>query len=275
MTIRKSQSDLSDSGWDTLVCAMKEFKKRNEKKHGNNRWDAYIDWHKDHSDHIHGLPEFLPWHRKFILEFEKDLQSIERSTALPYWDWAADPEIPEAFHKKLFGWMHVSRRIRFKSKITHSLWPTRSQVDEVRAAPTFDAFWSQLEGIHNGVHVVIGGGTGAMSTARSPKDPLFFLHHAMVDKLWADWQREHDAYTWTGETNLHSPYENTTNQSLMNIADLGYEYRERGASDSGASSARTAKKIVKAVDTVADKAKSALQSVGKAVSKATKPKSRK
>jgi tyrosinase len=193
---------------------------------------------------------------------------------MPYWHWAADPEIPQALHKRLFGWMNVSRRIRFKGKITHRLWPTQGQIDDAMAATTYSAFWEVLETIHDGVHVVIGGGTGAMSTAHSPKDPLFFLHHAMVDKLWADWQRDHDEYTWTGESNLHSPYENTPTQSLMNITDLGYEYRERGAADSQASSARTAAKktVAKTVNRIADKAKVAVQGVGKAISKVIKPK---
>ncbi len=25
----------------------------------------------------------------------------------------------------------------------------------------------------------------------SPNDPVFWLHHAFIDKLWAEWQRRH------------------------------------------------------------------------------------
>ena len=42
--------------------------------------------------------------------------------------------------------------------------------------------------IHNRVHVWIGG---SMLPGTSPNDPIFFLHHCFVDKLWADWQTLH------------------------------------------------------------------------------------
>ncbi len=32
-----------------------------------------------------------------------------------------------------------------------------------------------------------------MATGVSPNDPVFWLHHAYVDKLWAQWQRRHPA----------------------------------------------------------------------------------
>jgi len=39
--------------------------------------------------------------------------------------------------------------------------------------------------LHNKVHVWVGGSMGPMS---SPNDPVFFLHHCNVDRLWAEWQ---------------------------------------------------------------------------------------
>lgn len=38
-------------------------------------------------------------------------------------------------------------------------------------------------GLHNRVHNWMGG---SMGPGTSPNDPIFFLHHAYVDKLWAD-----------------------------------------------------------------------------------------
>lgn len=42
--------------------------------------------------------------------------------------------------------------------------------------------------MHNRVHVWVGG---SMLPGTSPNDPVFFLHHCFVDKLWADWQALH------------------------------------------------------------------------------------
>jgi hypothetical protein len=43
-------------------------------------------------------------------------------------------------------------------------------------------------GMHNRVHLYVGGSMLPMS---SPNDPVFWLHHCFVDKLWADWEAKH------------------------------------------------------------------------------------
>ena len=42
--------------------------------------------------------------------------------------------------------------------------------------------------MHNRVHVWVGG---SMSPGTSPDDPVFFMHHCNVDRLWALWQHTH------------------------------------------------------------------------------------
>jgi len=39
--------------------------------------------------------------------------------------------------------------------------------------------------LHNKVHLWVGG---SMEPLSSPNDPIFFLHHCNVDRLWAQWQ---------------------------------------------------------------------------------------
>lgn len=56
-----------------------------------------------------------------------------------------------------------------------------------------DGFRNHLEGwrgvnLHNRVHVWVGG---QMATGVSPNDPVFWLHHCFVDRLWVDWKRRH------------------------------------------------------------------------------------
>lgn len=60
--------------------------------------------------------------------------------------------------------------------------------------------------LHNAVHGWVGGLVGVtesqlpqfgtMVTATSPNDPVFFIHHANVDRLWAEWQRLHGVHTY-------------------------------------------------------------------------------
>jgi tyrosinase len=43
-------------------------------------------------------------------------------------------------------------------------------------------------GLHNRVHLWVNG---TMSNGNSPADPVFFLHHANIDRIWASWQEKH------------------------------------------------------------------------------------
>jgi len=101
---------------------------------------------------------------------------------------------------------------------TASHLPTSDDVKQSLAEDVFDvppwqrsaqerSFCNQLEGfyrpasapgppapqigMHNLVHLWVGGNDGAMIQASSPNDPVFFLHHSNIDRLWAVWQRQH------------------------------------------------------------------------------------
>ena len=82
--------------------------------------------------------------------------------------------------------------------------PTRGAVraavrDEmIYDTPSFDSFstgfrnllegWIGPERIHNNVHVWVGGD---MVLGTSPNDPVFFLHHCNIDRIWSAWQASH------------------------------------------------------------------------------------
>lgn len=47
--------------------------------------------------HVHGGPEFLPWHREIVNRLEQLLRQINPQLSLHYWDWTQDPRnIPNA-----------------------------------------------------------------------------------------------------------------------------------------------------------------------------------
>jgi tyrosinase len=53
--------------------------------------------------------------------------------------------------------------------------------------------------MHNAVHIYVGGVfpanntfvAGTMAQNTSPNDPIFFLHHANIDRLWSAWMNRH------------------------------------------------------------------------------------
>ncbi|MGC3003510.1 tyrosinase MelC2 [Streptomyces sp. G35A] len=230
MTVRRNQADLTTEEKRRFVAALLELKR-------SGRYDTFVTTHNafivsdtDQGERTgHRSPSFLPWHRRFLLEFERALQSVDASVALPYWDWTADASVRSSLWAPDFlggsgrsrdgrvmdgpfagstGNWPVTVRVDGRTYLRRSLGsggralPTRAEVESVLAMPTYDmppwnsgsdGFRNHLEGwrgvnLHNRVHVWVGG---QMATGASPNDPVFWLHHAYIDRLWAEWRRRH------------------------------------------------------------------------------------
>ncbi|GAA4994622.1 tyrosinase MelC2 [Kitasatospora paranensis] len=230
MAVRKNQATLTAKEKRDFVDAVLQLKRLG-------RYDGYVSTHNrfivsdtDNGERTgHRSPSFLPWHRRFLLQFEQDLQSVNPAVTLPYWDWTADRTTSASLwgadllggsgrpgdgrvttgpFAGAGGQWPISVRPDSRDYLRRSLGtgvgqlPTRADVESVLAVRTYDAapwnsssdgFRNQLEGwrgvnLHNRVHVWVGG---LMGTGMSPNDPVFWLHHCFIDKLWAEWQRRH------------------------------------------------------------------------------------
>ncbi|MCH8150178.1 MAG: tyrosinase family protein, partial [Planctomycetes bacterium] len=175
------------------------------------------------SDGAHGSPAFLPWHREYLKRLEQALQAVDPRVTIPYWNWGLGPlsettalfqddrmgpmgsitsgyfaELPSAFNP--LGWpVRPDLRqfpvggtaLRRNSTLnTGPGWPTATTVGNTLAQSAFHLFRPSLEHSphHNRIHGRVGGDMGQMT---SPNDPIFFLHHCQVDRLWAKWQQDH------------------------------------------------------------------------------------
>ena len=82
--------------------------------------------------------------------------------------------------------------------------------------------------MHNAVHVWIGG---QMQTSSSPNDPVFFLHHTNIDRLWSQWQARYgnDTYPREGQRNDQEKlfrFGSVTAAETFNLTDhSGVSYR--------------------------------------------------
>jgi tyrosinase len=93
------------------------------------------------------------------------------------------------------------------------------------AKTTYDTFTSPINGIHGSVHIWVGG---TMSDASvSPADPVFWLHHANLDRLWWVWYNRpagnHQNPPLSGASAVMDPW-SYTEADVRNIASLGYTY---------------------------------------------------
>jgi tyrosinase len=61
--------------------------------------------------------------------------------------------------------------------------------------------WANAPGLHNRVHVWVGGDMGP---ATSPNDPVFYLNHCNVDRIWSGWQQMHHNPAYVPDDNVGS-----------------------------------------------------------------------
>ena len=128
-----------------------------------------------------GFLRFLPWHRAYLVAFERALRRIEPKAFVSYWDWIEDPYIP----KKVIALPNNARhgkKVNFATKSLIKSILANSQYYDF----TYDFTYDLEVGPHNDGHNWIGG---IMANPMfSPRDPMFWLHHANVDRIWHVWQ---------------------------------------------------------------------------------------
>jgi tyrosinase len=91
MTVRKNQANLTADEKRRFVATLIELKRTGRYDRFVTTHNAFILGDTDNGERVgHRSPSFLPWHRRFLLDFERALQSVDTSVALPYWDWSTD-----------------------------------------------------------------------------------------------------------------------------------------------------------------------------------------
>src|SRR4051812_28508064 len=75
--------------------------------------------------------------------------------------------------------------------------PLASEITALGSITSYTNFTAALEDYHNDFHSWTGGQSGAgkvetmSDIMRSPADPLFWMHHAQIDRIWSIWQQNH------------------------------------------------------------------------------------
>ena len=228
-TIRKNQHQLTAQEWQSFISAINAL-------HGVGAappaYRAFVQVHVDAMTiggpgmmwGVHTMSSSMVGRnflacRYFLLQLEHRLQTVDPSVSLPYWDWIADntPPAPLSDPGDLASWS-VTRNFNASDM------PTAADLSPAMNQTTFTKFQRRLElGVHADVHIAIGG---TMKTANSPADPIFWLHHANLDRLWAQWQTQHPTRKPpnSNETLQPAPLFNVKVSAVLNIAALGYSY---------------------------------------------------
>ena len=225
--VRKSANTLTPGERDRLVAAFAQLNHQ-----GKGRFADFRNMHTDvSSPQAHGAPAFLPWHRAYLLDLERELQAIDASVALPYWRF--DRPAPNIFTPDFFGESDALGTVHFSPANPLQFWRTDG-VQGINRRPLFDVAlappelrtqaqtlalgkvyrdFRSLEGNPHGLaHTRFGGSISSIGTAA--RDPLFFLLHCNVDRLWATWQRQYGRFNAETASSFDSSADNPIGHNL-------------------------------------------------------------
>ncbi len=164
----------------------------------------------------HGSFLFLSWHRMYLYFFERIIREASGNSdfGLPYWNYrlSSQRQVPEPFRlpadpaaNMLFisernpaanagGFLPESSVLHDQAfSFTNFTSPSGSGQSfggqQVSGFTHFAQPHGQIESQpHDIIHVLIGGQSGFMADPReAARDPIFWLHHSNIDRLWNRW----------------------------------------------------------------------------------------
>jgi len=197
-SIRKNYQEMTQSEQDALVGAFYQLRLGADlvndlaQFHGNFfNFDSDLD--PTQPDIHFNLPDeperqiFFPWHRMQMFEMEQAMQEINANISIPWWDSSEDQSTTSALWAPGFmGQFNADWNLN-RNLGSNGPLPIPDDVTALQAMTDFLLYSNTMErgAVHRGAHVWTGG---VMPTPLSPMDPIFYLHHTNVDRLWAEWE---------------------------------------------------------------------------------------
>lgn len=211
--IRKNANNLTPDERNRFTTALAKLNNQ-----GAGLFQSFREMHRERAAlrQAHGRPGFLAWHRAYLLDLERELQRIDPSVALPYWRF--DRPAPNLFTPDFMGRSSSLGTAVFSATNLLAQWRTDGAPGITRT-PLFDTQSQSAFVASQGATLVMGGppptsifdtGTNqggfdemeidphgnahtsfdgwVMDPVTAPRDPVFFLLHCNVDRLWAGWQ---------------------------------------------------------------------------------------
>ncbi len=208
----------------------------------------------------HGSYFFFSWHRMYLYYFERILRAAsgDYGLTLPYWNYSknATAGLPSIFTTPAdaaTNSLFVSQR-NSAMNMGGTLPPSATDYSNAYSYTNFSAPNGSSAGFggqqvpapghflgphgaleaqpHDIVHVLVGGWMGDPNTAA--QDPIFWLHHANIDRLWSHWNDDiggsdpsdtvwlNTAFTFYDENK--KPVTLTGAQVVNTVSQLGYKY---------------------------------------------------
>lgn len=215
---RKEWRNLNQEEQLTFISRVNEI--HAEKTNGVSFFDVMAKTNVENRVFFEAYDADLPWRRLFLSKVEQKLQEKGQPITLPYWDWVHDrvkPEEapiwgdgPDKFGRNGskdgthgsdgcvttggFANMQVTyprphclkRNKRMKREPESEDDITPEKLDQIlKTSKNFEEFYSKWRAADDYNYLFIGGDFRSFGS----NDPVTFLHDALVDKIWFDFQR--------------------------------------------------------------------------------------
>ena len=195
---------------------------------------------------------FLPWHRMYVLFFENIVREVSGRPdfTLPYWNYTStDPAlrgvVPQAFrlpNDPVYGILYRPDRTWRANggRPIHANQPGDAMdISDAMAKSNYSSsggvqgFCRAIDsGIHGRIHVLVGNRNNMGNVPYAARDPLFWVHHSNIDRMWASWNRNGgvNPYTpvWARRqfvfADTRSRRSSTELRAYYDIESLGYTY---------------------------------------------------
>ena len=222
------QAFKTTSHYDSLLKAI-SLMKSNTNPSDANSWAYWTNVHLNYCPH--SVSYFLAWHRGYLYYFERQLRAVsgDNQLILPYWDYYSYATLPGEFTNPTSGNPLYVERVNTNVQQALTLAPFSPNIFNFPTGAN-NAFEPSFEGApHNQLHNIVGN---VMATMSSPIDPIFWLHHANVDRLWVAWvnaggRRKMPAITkpyWNGKHTYASSLSMLRTSTYSTRTTLGYRY---------------------------------------------------
>jgi hypothetical protein len=187
----------------------------------------------------HGGPpgSFFGWHRIYVYYFEQVLRwaAEDPNLRLPYWDYT-DPTqlaLPTPYQSTTAVFYDARRDPQINTGAA-TLSSVRTNVDNALGVSNFFSYELRIEnGVHGYVHCTVGPTCPVAHMGDVPvagNDPVFYSHHANVDRLWACWQNLYPTPpgSWQDQAfsfpDASGTLQTNTIQEFLDSTPWGYTY---------------------------------------------------
>ena len=196
---------------------------------------------------------FLPWHRLFVYYFERIVRHVSGRPefTLPYWDYTSSDLakrgiVPWQFRRPTHP-LYKSLYRAERSSLARTGQPIHKNqpvdvmnIDDLLLKPDYQTrgravgFCRFMDaGIHSRIHGLVGTARGMGRVPYAGRDPLFWVHHANVDRMWASWVAlgridANPTMTWAKTRFVFADVEGARAEhallDVFDMATLGYTY---------------------------------------------------